>query len=142
MPVRAIRGAVQVEADQPEAILTATRALLLAMVERNAGLRPEDLASVLFTATPDLRATYPAEAARRLEWTDVALICAQEMAVPGSLPRVVRLLAHWNTDRSPSSIRHVYLGNAAALRPDLAGPAALGEPEAATPVTDQEGPRT
>ncbi len=81
--------------------------------------RPQDLASALFTVTEDLSAAYPAAAARELGWTDVPLICAREIPVPGGLPRCIRVLLHWNTDLPQSAIRHVYLGAAAALRPDL-----------------------
>ncbi len=123
MSIRGIRGAIQVEADEPEAILAATRTLLLAMAHSNPGLDPRDLASILFTVTPDLRSAYPAEAARRLGWSEVALMCAQEIPVPGGLPRVVRALAHWNTDRPQSEVRAAYLGVTQSLRPDRARPA-------------------
>ena len=79
----------------------------------------EDVASVYFTATPDLDAVCPAVAARQLGWTRTALLCVQEMVVPGSLPRCIRVLLHWNTDLPQHAIRHVYLGAAAELRPDL-----------------------
>jgi chorismate mutase len=81
-----------------------------------------DLVSVIFTATPDLDAAYPAAAARQLGWTGAALMCVQEMAVPGSLPRCIRVLIHWNTERSLGELRHIYLREARSLRPDLAGP--------------------
>ncbi len=119
MPMRGIRGAVQAEANQPEAILTATRQLLEAVLQANPELQLEDIASVLFTVTADLTAAYPAKAARQLGWGAVPLMCAQEIAVPGSLPRCIRVLIHWNTDLPQSSIRPVYLGAAASLRPDL-----------------------
>lgn len=126
MPIRGIRGANSVAANTPEAILEATRALLLAIVDANPGLRPEDIASIFFTLTPDLNATYPAFAARQLGWMQVPLLGAQEVAVPGAMPRIVRVLVHWNTERPQESIRHVYLGEAARLRPDLArGPEAV-----------------
>jgi chorismate mutase len=80
------------------------------------------VASVLFTATPDLDAAYPAVAARQLGWTETALLCVQEMAVRGSLPRCIRVLIHWNTDRSQDQLHHVYLREAKRLRPDRAGP--------------------
>jgi len=120
MSVRGVRGAIQVEADEPDSILSATKTLLLAMAELNPGLDPKELASILFTVTPDLGSAYPAEAARQLGWSDVALMCAQEIPVPGGMPRVVRALAHWNTDRPQASVQPAYLGAAHALRPDRA----------------------
>lgn len=120
MPIRGIRGANGVSANTPEAILEATRTLLLAIQEANPTLHPDDIASIFFTLTPDLDATYPAFAARQLGWLQVPLLCAQEVPVPNAMRRVVRVLVHWNTDLPQSAIRHVYLGRAAALRPDLA----------------------
>jgi chorismate mutase len=98
--------------------LGATRELLTRLVEAN-GLTEEDVASIFFTATADLAAAYPAEAARELGWQHTALLDAQEIPVPGSLPRCIRVLIHWNTDRAQSEIVHAYLRDAAALRPDL-----------------------
>ncbi len=118
MSCRGIRGAISVVENTPEAIHSATRDLLEALIAANA-LRADDIASVTFTATPDLDAAYPAPAARALGWDAVPLLCMQEMAVPGSLPRCIRVLVHWNTDRPPAEVRHVYLGAARALRPDL-----------------------
>ena len=117
---RGIRGATTVEYDSAPAILEATRELLACIVEVN-GVAVEDLASAFFTITPDLTAVFPAAAARDLGWQHVALLDAQEVPVPGSLPRCVRVLVHWNTDRPQAEIRHVYLRGAASLRPDLAG---------------------
>ena len=119
MTVRGIRGATTVAGNTREAILEATAELLEAVVRAN-GLRREDVASAFFTTTADLDAEYPAVAARAAGWTDVALLCGHEMNVPGGLPRCLRLLVHVNTDKPPSAIRHVYLREAAALRPDLA----------------------
>jgi len=119
MSVRGIRGAIDVEMDEPEAVLQATRILLEALMEVNPTLQPQDLASVVFTVTQDLSSIYPAQAARQLGWTDVPLLCTREIPVPGGLPRVVRVLAHWNTELPQKSIKHVYLGQAARLRPDL-----------------------
>jgi chorismate mutase len=119
MPVRGVRGATTVEADLAEAIDGATRELLEAMLKSNSGMIPEDLASALFTVTDDLSASFPASAARNLGWENVPLICAQEIPVPEGLPRCIRVLLHWNTDLPQSAIHHVYLGAAAALRPDL-----------------------
>ena len=118
MTTRAIRGATSAEANDAEAILTATRALLEQIVAANC-LTAEDIASVIFTTTPDLNAAYPARAAREMGWTSVPLLCMQEMAVPGSLPGCIRVLMHWNTDQPPDEIRHIYLGRARVLRPDL-----------------------
>lgn len=119
MPVRGIRGAIDVSEDEPEQILRATRVLLEALQDANLSLRPEDLASVIFTVTPDLNSAFPAQAARQLGWTEVPLLCTQEIPVQEGLPRIVRVLAHWNTDLPQGSIRHVFLGQAARLRPDL-----------------------
>jgi chorismate mutase len=116
--VRAVRGAIQVDADEREEILGATTELLGEVLLRN-GLSPEDLISVVFTATPDLRAEFPAYAARQMGITDVPLLCAQEIDVPGSMPRVLRLLAHVETPLSRHDLRHVYLRGAAQLRTDL-----------------------
>jgi chorismate mutase len=119
MPCRGIRGATTVEADTADAILDATRELLARIVEIN-GLDVRDVASALFTLTPDLAAAFPARAAREMGWHQVALLDAREIPVPGSLPRCLRVLIHWNTDRSQDQICHVYLHGATALRPDVA----------------------
>jgi chorismate mutase len=118
MAVRAVRGATQVEADQREQVLEATTELLTEVLRRNA-LRSEDLISVVFTATPDLHSEFPAYAARQMGITDVPLLCAAEIDVPGAMPRVLRLLAHVETERPRAELRHVYLRGAAALRTDL-----------------------
>jgi chorismate mutase len=118
MPCRGIRGATTVETDSAPAILAAVRELLQRIVEVN-DLCPADVASVLFTATRDLTAAFPAQAVRDFGWQDVPLLDAQEIPVPGSLPRCVRVLIHWNTNRSQAEVRHVYLHGAVALRPDL-----------------------
>jgi chorismate mutase len=119
MPVRGVRGATVAEANTREAILAAARELLEALVSAN-GIDLADVASVTFTATPDLDAAYPALAARELGWRDTALMCLQEMNVPGSLTRCLRVLIHWNTEKRPAEIRHIYLHAAAQLRPDRA----------------------
>ena len=119
MPVRGIRGAIDVINDQPEAVLAAARELLEAILLANPALKPADLASVLFTVTDDLQSVYPAQAARQLGWGNVPLMCAREIQVPGGLPRCVRVLLHWNTDLEQAGIRHVYLRGAVSLRPDL-----------------------
>jgi chorismate mutase len=118
MPTRGIRGAVTSEADTPEAILAASCELLQGILAANPALQTEDIGSVFFTVTDDLAAVHPALAARQLGWTDVPLLCAREIPVPGSLPRTIRVLLHWNTELPQGAIRHVYLGAAAVLRPD------------------------
>jgi chorismate mutase len=115
---RGIRGATTVEADSAAAILEATHELLVRIVAAN-GVDAEDVASAFFTVTPDLTAAFPARAARDMGWRHVALLDAQEIPVPGSLPRCVRVLVHWNTAKPQAEIHHVYLRGAASLRPDL-----------------------
>nr|WP_205615493.1 chorismate mutase [Streptomyces harenosi] len=117
--VRAVRGAVQLERDEAGHMDEQVAALLTAVLERN-GLTADDLISIWFTATPDLHSDFPAAAARKLGITDVPLICAQELDIEGAMPRVVRLLAHIESDKPRSEIAHVYLGAAAALRKDIA----------------------
>jgi chorismate mutase len=119
MPVRGIRGATSVPADTRDGILEATRELLNEVLRANAIVSFDDIVSILFTTTPDLTATFPAEAARELGMHLVPLLCASEIAVAGRLPRCVRLLMHLNTDKSPAEIVHVYLREARALRPDI-----------------------
>jgi len=118
MTVRGVRGAISVDANDTEPIIAATRELLERIVAAN-DLQAGDVASVIFTATPDLDAAYPARAAREMGWTHVPLLCMQEMEVVDSLPRCVRVLVLWNTERDQEEIRHVYLGQARGLRPDL-----------------------
>ena len=118
MALRAVRGAIQVERDEREEVLAASAEMVQAVLERN-GLTPDDLISVVFTATPDLTSEFPAYAARQMGIVDVPLLCATEIAVPGAMPRVLRLLAHVETDLPRSEVRHVYLRGAAALRTDL-----------------------
>jgi chorismate mutase len=116
---RGVRGAITCDENSREAILAATREMLQIMIAAN-GLRGEDIASAIFTTTPDLNAEFPAVAARELGWVDTALMCGHEMAVPGSLPRCVRVLVHWNTERQASEVVHVYLRGASNLRPEHA----------------------
>ena len=118
MAVRAVRGATQVDQDDRQQVLDATTELLESVLSRNE-LEPADLISVIFTATPDIRCEFPAYAARQMGITDVPLLCATEMDVPGAMPRVLRLLAHVETERPRQDVRHVYLRGAAALRTDL-----------------------
>ncbi len=117
MPVRGIRGATTTPGISAEDVLSRTRELLLEIQKRN-GFEPPDLAAIVFTTTTDLVAAYPATAARELGWRDLATICSHEIEVPGGLPRCVRVLIFWNTDRPASEIRHVYLHEAESLRPD------------------------
>jgi chorismate mutase len=119
LTIRAIRGAIQADVDTPKAILEATHELVAAVIERN-GLCQDDIVSVFFTMTPDLTSQFPALAARDAGLTDVPLICAMEIDVPGAMPKVIRLLAHVESTRPKSQIQHVYLRGAAAMRPDLA----------------------
>jgi len=118
MQCRGVRGATTVTDNTREEILTATRQLVALMMRRN-GIVPKDVASAIFTTTPDLDAEFPALAARQLGWLEVPLLCGHEMAIPGSLPRCIRVLVHWNTDLTQSEIQHVYVRDAIKLRPDL-----------------------
>lgn len=122
MAVYALRGAVQADADSGPAIISATSALITEMIARN-GLESGAIISMLLTATADLRAAFPAQAARELGLTSVPLMCTVEMDVRGALPRVIRVLMHVNAEQQPQ--QHVYLGGAAVLRPDLAAAGAL-----------------
>jgi chorismate mutase len=117
--VRGIRGAVTVEQDDAAAIVAATKRLLAALIERN-GVALDDIASVLFSLTPDLRAAFPALGAREMGWVHVPMLHFSEIAVPGALEKCIRVLMHVNTMRDLEAIEHVYLDGAAALRPDLA----------------------
>ncbi|TWU46367.1 Chorismate mutase AroH [Rubripirellula tenax] len=115
---RGVRGATTVETDDRDLILTATRQMLGLIIRRN-GIELTDIASAQFTVTNDLSAEFPALAARQLGWLEVPLLCGYEISVPGSLPRCIRILLHWNTDKPQSEIQHVYLHDAVKLRPDL-----------------------
>ncbi len=119
MPVRGIRGATVARENARDAILDATRELLLALVRENQ-VEPADIVSVLFTVTPDLDAAFPASAARSLGWDEAALLDSQAPPVPNDLPRCIRVLIHWNTERAAHDIHHVYLGESRRLRPDRA----------------------
>ena len=119
MPIRGIRGATTVTADEPDLILQATRELLEEILAENEGMRTDDIASALFTVTDDLASTFPAQGARQMGWGLVPMLCAREIPVPGSLPRVIRVLVHWNTELAQDQITHVYLREAVKLRPDL-----------------------
>ncbi len=132
LAVRAIRGATSVPANTADAILSATRTLLETALRAN-GLQPADLVSIVFALTPDLDAAFAARAAREAGLVDVPLLDVVSPAVPGSMPRVVRMLLTCATATPRDSIRHIYLGEARALRPDLAGPGPVLEPAPADP---------
>jgi chorismate mutase len=119
MAVRAVRGAVQVDADERQLLLKATTELVTALFEAN-DITADDVISIVFTVTPDLTSEFPALAARELGLVDTPLLCAVEIGVPGALPRVVRILAHVETARTKREMQHAYLGGAAALRRDIA----------------------
>ncbi|MCL4826617.1 MAG: chorismate mutase [Caldilinea sp.] len=114
---RGVRGATTVMRNEREEILKATRELLALMIHLN-DIQPEDVASAIFTTTPDLNAAFPATAARQLGWLDVPLMCSHEIDVPGSLGMCIRVLIHWNTSKLQRDIQHVYLKEAQSLRPD------------------------
>lgn len=120
MKMRGIRGAITVDADDPQAISDATKRLLTEMTQRN-GVELDDIASVLFSMTPDLHASFPAMAARDMGWVHVPMLHFTEIDVPGAMPRCIRVLMHVETARKQSEIEHSYLGDAASLRPDIAG---------------------
>lgn len=117
--VRGIRGATTVAGDEPELILEATGELLQEMLRLNEIDEFEPIAAIFFTTTPDLRSTFPAEAARRLGMDLVPLLCNQEIPVPNRVPRAIRVMLQLNTRRSQAEMKHVYLRGAKVLRPDL-----------------------
>lgn len=121
MPVRGIRGATTIEQDQADEVLAATCELLKALVENNPDLQPEDIASAIFTVTDDIHSAFPAKAARQIGWTQVPMVCMQEIPVPGSLPKCIRIMLLWNTDKLQSEITHIYLRQSKKLRPDITG---------------------
>jgi chorismate mutase len=116
--VRAARGAIIVARDEAQTLLGATERLVGAMLERN-GVAADEIVSVLFTATRDLRTAFPAEAARRMGLGRVPLLCAQEIDVAGAMPSVIRVLMHFHTDRDLDEVTHVYLDGAESLRDDI-----------------------
>jgi len=120
-----IRGATTVEEDSLEQILDATQDVLVRLQELN-GFASEDIASILFSTTQDLRSTFPARAARRLGWVEVPMLCTHEVDAPSSVPRCIRVLIHWNTDKTPHEVRHAYLRGSRVLRPDWAIPPLTG----------------
>lgn len=118
MRLRAARGAIRVPSDDGDALLGSTERLLSAVLQRNE-IESEDLVSIMFTATEDLRSAFPAEAARRMGLGRVPLMCAQEIPVEGSMSSVVRLLLHFHSDRTLDEVEHVYLDGAESLRDDV-----------------------
>ncbi len=118
MPIRAIKGATTAPVDSAREVCAATTELLQAMLEQNA-LAVGQVISLMLTATPDLRSEFPARGARDAGWGDVPMLCAQEIDVPGALPRCIRVLAHVDVAEG-HRVRHVYLRDARGLRPDLA----------------------
>jgi len=117
--VRAIRGAIQLEVDEREHVLSSTRELVSTILTANE-LSRDEVISIMFTATADISSEFPAVAARELGLGDVPLMCAQELVVAGAMPRVIRVMAHVNTTLPRDQITHVYLRGATALRRDLA----------------------
>jgi chorismate mutase len=118
MTVRAVRGAICVAEDSADVVLSATQRLLQDLLRRN-GVEPPHIVSAFFTVTDDLVSAFPAEAARRMGLGAVPLMCAREIPVAGSMPRVVRVLMHFHTERSQAEVVPVYLDGAESLRDDL-----------------------
>lgn len=117
--VRGVKGATTTNGTTAEDVLGATEQLLKTLIAEN-GIDQDDVAAVQFTTSPDLVAEFPAVAAReRLDWNDVPLMCGHEMARPGALAQCIRILIFWNTDKAQNEVKHVYLNDAAKLRPDL-----------------------
>jgi len=116
--LRALRGATTLDADTKEQVMDRTAVLIRTILERN-GIDHEDLVSLIFTATDDVRSEFPAAAARGIGISDVPLLCARELDVEGAVPRCIRVLIHLYTDREPTALRHVYLEGAKPLRTDL-----------------------
>ena len=116
--VRALRGATTVEHDDPSQVEARTQELIAALLDRN-GLVEDDLISIVFTATADIRTAFPAEAARSAGITHVPLLCARELEIEGGMARCIRILVHAYTDRSVRELRHPYLHGARQLRTDL-----------------------
>ena len=117
MQCRGVRGATTVDNNTSEEILKATRQLLALMIRQN-GIDPADVCSAIFSTPTDLDAEFPALAARQLGWFDVALMCVHELSVPGSLRKCIRIMLHWNTKKRQDEIVHIYIREAACLRPD------------------------
>ena len=119
MMCRGVRGATTASANTREAILAATRELAEQLIAAN-DIRPEAVASIFLSMTPDLDAVFPAVAIRALGWTQTALLCLQDMVIPTDLPRTIRILIHWNTTLTLNQIQPIYINGAEVLRPDLA----------------------
>ncbi|NSW90444.1 MAG: chorismate mutase [Firmicutes bacterium] len=119
MPVRAIRGATTIDENTVDEIIKETKHLLRKMVEEN-NIEKDDIISIIFSTTRDINATFPAVAAREMGWTDIALMCTNEMEVPGSLQMCIRVLMHINTKKTYRKIKYVYLKGAKVLRPEFA----------------------
>lgn len=134
---RGVRGATTCDANTRDAILEATRDLLGQIIALN-DMRADEVASVFFTTTSDLNAEYPALAARQLGWLETALMCGQEMHVPGSLKMVIRVLVHWNTTKRLDQIQHVYVRGAVSLRPDRSISSLGNEPVRASRQEEQQ----
>jgi chorismate mutase len=117
--IRGVRGAITVEENSAEEILQATIVLLTEITKINE-VAEDSIASILFSTTPDLNAAFPAAAARQMGWVQVPMMCAQEIAVPGGLPKCIRVLMMINTEKKQEEIQHAYMRGARALRPDLA----------------------
>jgi chorismate mutase len=122
MPIRGIRGATSITADQADLVYKATQELLTAILTENPDLRLEDIGSALFTVTEDITSAYPAMAARKMGWEHVPMLCVREIPVKDSLQLCIRVLIHWNTELTQKEIQHVYLRGARVLRPDLIQP--------------------
>ena len=120
MTTRGIRGAITIEIDQEETVLSSTREVLETVQALNPSLKVKDIISILFTITDDIISAYPALAARQMGWDSTPMLCVREMNVKDGLPLCIRVLIHWNTDLDQSAIQHVYLREAIKLRPDLA----------------------
>jgi chorismate mutase len=119
MALRGIRGATTIDCDEKENVLSATRELLGDIFQANPELKAKDIASAIFTVTEDIASAFPAFAARQIGWDQVPMMCTREIPVPDSLPLCIRVLIHWNTSKTQSDVRHVYLREAEKLRPDI-----------------------
>jgi len=119
MYCRGVRGATTITQDDAETVLQATRELMAFMIRLN-DIDTQDVASAIFTVTSDITSVFPAAAARQLGWLDVPLLCGREMEMDNGLPLCIRILMHWNTDKSQKDIQHIYLNEAQSLRPDKA----------------------
>lgn len=132
--MRAIRGATTVARDDPALIADAVREMLAAIVREN-GIDTDEIVSAWFTTTPDLRSVFPAAPARAMGWTEIPMMCASEIDVAGAQPRCIRVMLHVERATGAAPVRHVYLREAVALRPDLcratADPSAEETPERA-----------